>query len=685
MYVFPRIMLLINSFERGFQHTDEDKFSQTVKLITDNSVVNLSGCALPASVIKLLSRGLQFAPILHESGVCLEKRLINNISTFCYRVQSRLYLAEQRLVSRPIRIGSTNSDWSLSLWRFHQKFQRKCVFRRELDNVGLNIEHTELLKFLNQGLLDAVKKSTFFRCSNLSEEERGALSWLKHQIKMSHLIVCKADKGRQLVIAKPSDYNRAVKDFLQSSNNYSLVPFNKKFRTAALIRKVVSDFETCFDIRTRECLLVGTLQPRSRMFYALPKLHKPAAVWKNNFPPMRPICPDVCTETSNSAKYLALALAPIMQSGVTYFPSSTKLIQQLYQLRNLPDSCVFLIADIDSLYPSIQPEEAYNVVEAELRKSTPNAELPQKHLNFLLRLLKVQILNNTFEFDGECFEQHCGIPMGRAWAPAVAGIFMSHWDSLLVNSLEEKPVFFKRYLDDLLIIANSETHALNILRTMQNVLPNIKVGSHSMGKIVNFLDVQLTLVRNTQNKVRLPFISHIGICRCTYPDNRSSVQSQLYRKPSDLIVLLDYSSNHSAGVKCGTLFGQCTRILNISSHLPSAGMNIRLLCDLMIELRNFPNSSRWKIHRRVLEYLAKRVLNLSMHGGTRTMNDIHSRVVHMYVPALYDSHYLARVLSDFNSRLSAKDLSLLHTRVHNEFTRNLLQHTRIFKNMQPLK
>lgn len=84
--------------------------------------------------------------------------------------------------------------------------------------------------------------------------------------------------------------------------------------------------------------------------------------------------------------------------------------------------------------------------------------------------------------------------MGRAWAPAVATIFMSHRDQLLMDKLKDQPIFFKRYLDDLIFVANSEHHDNIILHTMQNLWPEIKIGTSSIGKVVNFLDLNLFVV-----------------------------------------------------------------------------------------------------------------------------------------------------------------------------------------------
>jgi hypothetical protein len=68
------------------------------------------------------------------------------------------------------------------------------------------------------------------------------------------------------------------------------------------------------------------------------------------------------TETAMSGKYLACARTPLVRQGASYFVSSADLVRILHRLRNLPSTAVSGVVDIDSLYPSTPPKEAYDVV-----------------------------------------------------------------------------------------------------------------------------------------------------------------------------------------------------------------------------------------------------------------------------------------------------------------------------------
>jgi hypothetical protein len=117
---------------------------------------------------------------------------------------------------------------------------------------------------------------------------------------------------------------------------------------------------------------------------------------------------------------------------------------------------------------------------------------------------------------------------------------------LFFTKLSTSPVLYRRYPDDILFIANSEQHAQENVEIMKSVSTIIRIGSLSIGTKVNFLDLSLTLVPNERPlSTRLPFVSYLGVCRVPHFKRSWSIQTELFRKVNDLIVLLDFKSNHS--------------------------------------------------------------------------------------------------------------------------------------------
>jgi hypothetical protein len=80
--------------------------------------------------------------------------------------------------------------------------------------------------------------------------------------------------------------------------------------------------------------------------------------------------------------------------------------------------------------------------------------------------------------------------MGKAWAPAVACLFMDVWDQVLVRRLSVKPLFYVRYIDDLLLLFPNQSAANAAVTVMNDMRPNIKVSEFTIWTSVHFLDLQ---------------------------------------------------------------------------------------------------------------------------------------------------------------------------------------------------
>jgi hypothetical protein len=135
-------------------------------------------------------------------------------------------------------------------------------------------------------------------------------------------------------------------------------------------------------------------------------------------------------------------------------------------------------------------------------------------------------------------------------------------------------------------------------------------------------------------------------------------------------------------MKFDTLFGQCCRIMNISTNLTSAGTNIRFLVELTISLRDFPTTSRRRIHRRVLVFLIRRVVSLAFHQQA-SHNNIHMYDMRMLVHTCLNAHYFSRAPSEFNSRLSGNEKRMLYARMHTQFTHNLVHLLAFERSVRP--
>jgi hypothetical protein len=233
-----------------------------------------------------------------------------------------------------------------------------------------------------------------------------------------------------------------------------------------------------------------------------------------------------------------------------------------------------------------------------LEASTPDDPVAQKHLQCVVSLLRVELQNNCFIFNGHYYEQLQGIPMGRAWAPAVASIFMNKWDLELLKRCNHKPLAFWRFIDDILLVFETRDHAEQALATMQSIHEKIRVSDIQISKSVHFLDLSLSIVSNSKRESvwhRMKVVQERG-----WNANQCHVETSLFRKAQDTIALLCFTSAHPFSVKTAVVYSQCLRAVRISNNFVQAGIDVGILLRVMQNTRHMPTRTRWRIIRKLI-------------------------------------------------------------------------------------
>ena len=69
-----------------------------------------------------------------------------------------------------------------------------------------------------------------------------------------------------------------------------------------------------------------------------------------------------------------------------------------------------------------------------------------------LDLVKFVLQNNIFQFSGRIYHQLCGIAMGTTMEPALASIVVAHYEEKYLAKLQQQPLVWKRYIDDVFTI-----------------------------------------------------------------------------------------------------------------------------------------------------------------------------------------------------------------------------------------
>jgi len=125
--------------------------------------------------------------------------------------------------------------------------------------------------------------------------------------------------------------------------------------------------------------------------YGIPKIHKEGA-------PLRPIINTIGDPTYLLAKFVALKLKPLVGPTSSFVKDSASFIEELKDIK-LDSRDILVSFDVVSLYTCIPINEAMDVIYFLTDPDTA-------------RLVEICLTSTFFIFEGEFFEQTCGVVMG---------------------------------------------------------------------------------------------------------------------------------------------------------------------------------------------------------------------------------------------------------------------------------
>ncbi|XP_013855711.1 uncharacterized protein LOC106511508, partial [Austrofundulus limnaeus] len=298
--------------------------------------------------------------------------------------------------------------------------------------------------------------------SNLSRDENKALEEL---MKNRNIIIKPADKGSAVIIMDKEQYLYEGYRQLNDTNYYLKLTKPLYIETVPMVKKIVYNlYHKKFINAKQRNYLIGSSEPRARLFYLLPKIHKKPDKWSIPFkvPPGRPIVADCGSETYYTAEYIDYYLNPLSNKHKSYIKDTYDFIDKIKKL-HLPDNAILFTMDVTSLYTNILSKEGMEAVK-NIFKKYPDKSRPEKEL---LELLEINLSRNDFEFNGDYFLQIKGTAMGKKFAPAYADIFMAEWEESALSKCEKKPLHYFRYLDDIWGVWNHSAMKMSEHRQVQ--------------------------------------------------------------------------------------------------------------------------------------------------------------------------------------------------------------------------
>jgi hypothetical protein len=376
---------------------------------------------------------------------------------------------------------------------------------------------------------------------NLTPAEREALEQLKSNI---NIIIKPADKGSATVIMDKTAYVAEAHRQLKNAKYYrkldrptytnNVKPINDILEEMAALQ-VISDKQLTF-LRAND-------SDRQRIFYLLPKIHKPRDKWPqaNRMPEGRPIVSDCGSESYRVSQYIDSFIRPISIKHPSYIKDTYDFVSKIRN-QHIPSDAFLVTGDVCALYTNMHIDRTIETVREALRKHPVDGR-PDQHI---IRLLEITLRNNDFVFDKECFLQICGTAMGKTYAPALADLYLEHFDEVASNNFYIRPQLYFRFLDDTFFVWTGSLEQLREYEIFLNqIIPGIVITLNVSPISVNFLDT--TVYKKNLNL------------------NKSTLLTKVYFKETDTHQLLHQDSFHPKHTTRGVLKSQILRFQRISS------------------------------------------------------------------------------------------------------------------------
>ena len=248
-------------------------------------------------------------------------------------------------------------------------------------------------------------------------------------------------------------------------------------------------------------------------FYGLQKIHKKET-------PLRPIVSSIGAVSYATSKELARILKPLVGRSPYHVHNNHDLLEDLKSLKLGKDKCLISF-DMKALFTSVPIQSAIQII----KKLLEDQDLKQRtsmSVDHIVCLLEYCLRSTYFTFKGRFYEQQEGAAMGSPISPIVANLYMEDLETKAIQSAQNPPSLWRRFVDDTLTIMKSSQveSFLNHLNLIDHHIQFTKEESRPDGSMP-FLDILIT------------------------PKEDGSLNTTVYRKPTHTDLYLQWDSNHT--------------------------------------------------------------------------------------------------------------------------------------------
>ena len=208
------------------------------------------------------------------------------------------------------------------------------------------------------------------------------------------------------------------------------------------INDYLKSLEKSRSLTTDQYKKIKAIGSRPGILYLLCKVHKAII---DVCPPFRPTLSAIGAPSYKLAKFLVPKLSSITFTEFTVKDSFAFAEEIVHQ-----DGKIFMGSlDVDSLFTNILLKETINICTNLLYKNVDVIEGINK--SEFENLLSLATLESYFMFNDIPYKQKDGVTMRSPLGPTMANVFLSFYEMKWLEQCpnEFKPVFYRRYVDDI--------------------------------------------------------------------------------------------------------------------------------------------------------------------------------------------------------------------------------------------
>ena len=149
--------------------------------------------------------------------------------------------------------------------------------------------------------------------------------------------------------------------------------------------------------------------------------------------------------------------------------------------------------DVDSVFTNISLKETISICTSLIYKNVDVIEGINK--SAFENLLSLATQESYFMFNDILYKQKDGVAMGSPLGPTMANVFLSFYEIKWLEQCpnEFKPVFYRRYVDDIFVLFESAEHLSKFHAYLNTSHPNMSFSfEQEINDKLSFLDVEVS-------------------------------------------------------------------------------------------------------------------------------------------------------------------------------------------------